>query len=245
MISVGRLCEIKHIHPELITHPLNESYLDLSAGTPQPGRTGSGLKECCCVARKWKRLQDSKPGRMRSTVDQTFISLSLFLKSHSLCLFLLIQSGRDTQTPAGCSLSINFVVLMTGSEPSQLVGIIEQSFFITLIYWSWRETEMLPRVQPVLSWSVVKLKRGDQNKNIEPTAKLVKRLSDFVGIQRLLVAFTLVLKLVGKQWLLGAHRGEPDLILIIISVLPQTVEAIFLTVGLGCADTPDDARRHH
>lgn len=58
---------------------------------------------------------------------------------------------------------------------------------------------MLPRVQPVLSWSVVKLKRGDQNKNIEPTAKLVKRLSDFVGIQRLLVAFTLVLKLVGKQ----------------------------------------------
>ena len=36
------MCVIEHFHSEFITHPL--VYLDLSAGTPQPGRTGSGLK---------------------------------------------------------------------------------------------------------------------------------------------------------------------------------------------------------
>lgn len=69
--------------------------------------------------------------------------------------------------------------------------------------------------------------------------------SDFVGIQRLLVAFAFVLKLVGKQGLFGAHRGEPDLVVIIVSVLAQTVEAIFLAIRLSGTHAPDDARCHH
>lgn len=71
------------------------------------------------------------------------------------------------------------------------------------------------------------------------------RFSDFVGVQCLLVALALVLKLVGKQRLLGAHGGEPDLVVVIVSVLSQAVEAVLLTIRLGCAHAPDDAGRHH
>ncbi|CAG6004055.1 unnamed protein product [Menidia menidia] len=66
-----------------------------------------------------------------------------------------------------------------------------------------------------------------------------------MAVMCLLVAFTLVLKLVGEQGLFGAHGSEPDLIIVIIAVLPQAVEAVFLPVGLGCTHAPDDARRHH
>lgn len=74
---------------------------------------------------------------------------------------------------------------------------------------------------------------------------MLKCFLDFVGIQRLLIAFTLVLELVGEQRLLGAHGGKPDLVVVIVSVLPETVEAVLLIAGLGCAHAPDDARRHH
>ena len=90
------------------------------------------------------------------------------------------------------------------------------------------------------------IKFNREIKKSEPPVELVQRFtSDFVGIQCLLITFTLVLKLVGKQRLLGAHRGEPDLVFIIVTVLPQAVEAIFLTIRLGCAHAPDDARCHH
>ena len=75
--------------------------------------------------------------------------------------------------------------------------------------------------------------------------KLAPLFSDFVGVQRLLVTFALVLKLIGEQGLLGAHGREPDLVVVVVSVLSQTVEAVLLTVGLGRTHTPDDARGHH
>lgn len=69
--------------------------------------------------------------------------------------------------------------------------------------------------------------------------------SDFVCIQCLLVAFTLILKLIGEQRLLGAHGGEPYLVIVVFAVLSQPMEAVLLTTGLGCAHAPDDEGRHH
>lgn len=73
----------------------------------------------------------------------------------------------------------------------------------------------------------------------------VQRGLDFVCIQRLLVTFALVLKLVGKQRLLGSHGVQSNLVIVLVPVLPQTVEAVFLVIRLGCADAPDDKRGHH
>lgn len=68
---------------------------------------------------------------------------------------------------------------------------------------------------------------------------------NLVGVQRVLVALALVLELVRQQRLLGAHGGEPDLVVVLVAVLPQPVEAVLLVAGLGRAHAPDDARRHH
>lgn len=73
----------------------------------------------------------------------------------------------------------------------------------------------------------------------------MRRLLDFVCIQRILVTFALVLKLVGEQRLLGSHGVESDLVVVLVAVLPQTVEAVFLIIRLGRAHAPDDERRHH
>lgn len=67
----------------------------------------------------------------------------------------------------------------------------------------------------------------------------------FVCIQRLLVTFTLILELMSEQRLLGSHGVESNLIVVLVSVLPEAVEAIFLIIRLGCTHTPDDTRCHH
>lgn len=105
---------------------------------------------------------------------------------------------------------------------------------------------MLPRVQSAPRRLEFKIKNVEGVvKNHEPTAKLVPQFSDLVGVQRLLVALALVLELVGEQRLLGAHGGESDLVLVVVPVLPQAVEAVLLAVGLGGAHAPDDAGGHH
>lgn len=73
----------------------------------------------------------------------------------------------------------------------------------------------------------------------------MQRVLDFVCIQRVLLTLALVLKLVGEQRLLGSHGVEPDLVVVLVAVLPQTVEAVLLIVRLGRAHAPDDERRHH
>lgn len=67
--------------------------------------------------------------------------------------------------------------------------------------------------------------------------------SEFVGVQGVLVAFALILELVAQQGLLRAHGGETDLVVVLVPVLPQSMETVLLSVGLGGADAPDDARR--
>lgn len=74
--------------------------------------------------------------------------------------------------------------------------------------------------------------------------KLVQLL-DFICIQCLLITFTLILKLMSQEQLLGAHGAESDLVVILIPVLPQAVEAIFLMSGLDCTHAPDDASGYH
>ena len=69
--------------------------------------------------------------------------------------------------------------------------------------------------------------------------------SELVGVQRLLVALALVLELVAQQGLLGAHGGEADLVLVVVPVLTEPVEAVLLLAGLGRAHTPDDAGGDH
>ena len=69
--------------------------------------------------------------------------------------------------------------------------------------------------------------------------------SELVGVQRLLVALALVLELVAQQGLLGAHGGQADLVLVVVAVLTQSVEAVLLLVGLGRTHAPDDAGGHH
>ena len=64
-------------------------------------------------------------------------------------------------------------------------------------------------------------------------------------LKRVFITLAFVLELVGEQGLLGAHGGEVDLVLVVVTVLTQAVEAVLLPVGLGRADAPDDAGRHH
>ena len=75
--------------------------------------------------------------------------------------------------------------------------------------------------------------------------RAVAGASELVGVQRLLVALALVLELVAQQGLFGAHGGQADLVLVVIPVLPQPVEAVLLLVGLGRTHTPDDAGGQH
>lgn len=84
----------------------------------------------------------------------------------------------------------------------------------------------------------------DQNQLLHQQEKQCNAL-DFVCIQRVLVTFALILKLVAKQRLLGSHGVESNLIIVLVAVLPQTVEAIFLIIRLGCAHAPDYKRCHH
>ena len=72
-------------------------------------------------------------------------------------------------------------------------------------------------------------------------------ISEFVGVgvERVLIAFALILELVGEQGLLGAHGGKANLVLVIVTVLPQPVETILLLVGFSRAHTPDDTGCHH
>lgn len=89
--------------------------------------------------------------------------------------------------------------------------------------------------------------KGASGKKKHKKIKSVNRLFflNLVGVQRVLVALALVLELVCEQRLLGAHGGEPDLVVVIVPVLPQPVEAVLLVARLGRAHAPDDARRHH
>lgn len=89
--------------------------------------------------------------------------------------------------------------------------------------------------------------KGASGKKKHKKIKSVNRLFflNLVGVQRVLVALALVLELVCEQRLLGAHGGEPDLVVVIVPVLPQPVEAVLLVARLGRAHAPDDACRHH
>lgn len=87
-------------------------------------------------------------------------------------------------------------------------------------------------------------KASDENQLLHQQEKQ-RSVLDFVCIQRVLLTLALVLELVGEQRLLGSHGVEPDLVIVLVAVLPQAVEAVFLIVGLGRAHAPDDERRHH
>ncbi len=86
-MSVWRLLEIEHFHPDFITHPTDTSSFGLNSWNPSVRQDKQRSEKALSHGSEMKKVKDSKPGRKWATVGQTFLFLALVLKSPSLSLF--------------------------------------------------------------------------------------------------------------------------------------------------------------
>lgn len=65
-------------------------------------------------------------------------------------------------------------------------------------------------------------------------------VSVFAGVQCFFFSVRFILEFVAQERFLGASGHHADLVLVVVVVLPEAVEAILVSVGLDGAYTPDD-----
>lgn len=124
VMSVGRLLEIEHFHPDFITHPTDSSSFELNSWNPSVRQDKQRSEKALSHGSEMKKVKDSKPGRKWATVGQTSLFLALIFKSPSVCLCLCSpdpvrqrwnkkKASPSVQTPSGCSLSIYIEAVIT------------------------------------------------------------------------------------------------------------------------------------